>query len=117
MFVLLLQPVLGWIPSFSTCKQTNTARPRVSSLPSTTTASAEPTLDGFPIRQEISAVSNILVVKVKETLTATSGGILLPDQSQERPTEGLVVAAGPGKVHPMTGVRITNPIEAGMSVL
>lgn len=76
-----------------------------------------PTLDGVPIRQDITATSNLIVVKVKDTLTATSGGILLPDQSQERPTEGLVLAAGPGKIHPLTGVRITNPITSGMSVL
>jgi len=56
-------------------------------------------------------------VKVRDTLTATEGGILLPDQSKERPTEGLVVAAGPGKVHPFTAVRIHNPIKEGMSVL
>lgn len=48
---------------------------------------------------------------------ATEGGILLPDQSKERPTEGLVVASGPGKIHPFTAVRIHNPIKVGMSVL
>ena len=31
--------------------------------------------------------------------------------------EGEVVAAGPGKLHPHTGVRITNPVTAGDSVL
>ena len=56
-------------------------------------------------------------MKVKDTLTATSGGILLPDQSKERPTEGLVVAAGKGKIHPFTAIRIHNPIKEGMSVL
>lgn len=75
------------------------------------------TLDGVDIRQDITAVNNILVVRVKETLMATGGGILLPDQSKERPTEGLVLAAGPGKLHPHTGTRIENPITAGMSVL
>jgi chaperonin GroES len=75
------------------------------------------TLDGQEIRGPITPLRNFILVKVKDTLTATAGGILLPDQSKERPTEGLVVAAGPGKVHPFTGVRITNPIKAGMSVL
>jgi len=55
-------------------------------------------------------MGNTIFVKVKDTLTATSGGILLPDQARERPTEGLVVASGPGKLHPFTGKRITNPI-------
>ena len=62
-------------------------------------------------------MGNTMFVRVKDTLTATSGGILLPDQSKERPTEGVVVAAGPGKLHPFTGKRITNPIPEGASVL
>lgn len=75
------------------------------------------TLDGEEIRGPFQPVSNFVLVKVKDTLTATSGGILLPDQSKERPTEGLVVAAGPGKLHPFTAVRIHNPIKVGMSVV
>jgi chaperonin GroES len=58
-----------------------------------------------------------VLVKTKEALLATTGGILLPDQSKERPTEGQVLAAGPGKIHPHTGIRITNPVGAGDSVL
>eukprot|EP00537_Pseudo-nitzschia_pungens_P003121 CAMPEP_0172355874 /NCGR_PEP_ID=MMETSP1060-20121228/256_1 /TAXON_ID=37318 /ORGANISM="Pseudo-nitzschia pungens, Strain cf. cingulata" /LENGTH=242 /DNA_ID=CAMNT_0013075733 /DNA_START=181 /DNA_END=909 /DNA_ORIENTATION=+ len=75
------------------------------------------TLDGEEIRGPITPLRNFILVKVKDTLTATSGGILLPDQSKERPTEGLVIAAGKGKIHPFTGIRITNPIKEGMSVL
>lgn len=75
------------------------------------------TLDGEEIRGPVTPVANFILVKVKDTLTATSGGILLPDQSKERPTEGLVIAAGPGKVHPFTAVTIENPIKEGMSVL
>mmetsp|Transcript_25101 Transcript_25101/g.28144 ORF Transcript_25101/g.28144 Transcript_25101/m.28144 type:complete len:272 (+) Transcript_25101:59-874(+) len=75
------------------------------------------TLDGDEIRGPLTPVRNFILVKVKDTLTATSGGILLPDQSKERPTEGYVVAAGPGKIHPFTAIRIHNPIKEGMSVL
>jgi chaperonin GroES len=75
------------------------------------------TLDGEEIRGPITPLRNFILVKVKDTLTATAGGILLPDQSKERPTEGLVIAAGPGKIHPFTAVRIQNPIKEGMSVL
>mmetsp|Transcript_15238 Transcript_15238/g.35318 ORF Transcript_15238/g.35318 Transcript_15238/m.35318 type:complete len:280 (+) Transcript_15238:133-972(+) len=75
------------------------------------------TLDGEEIRGPITPLRNFILVKVKDTLTATSGGILLPDQSKERPTEGLVIAAGKGKVHPFTAIRIHNPIKEGMSVL
>ncbi|KAG7337477.1 co-chaperonin GroES HSP10 [Nitzschia inconspicua] len=82
-----------------------------------TTTTTTYTLDGEEIRGPITPLRNFILVKVKDTLTATEGGILLPDQSKERPTEGLVVAAGPGKVHPFTAVRIPNPIKEGMSVL
>jgi chaperonin GroES len=75
------------------------------------------TMDGEAIRGPITPLRNFILVKVKDTLTATSGGILLPDQSTERPTEGLVVAAGKGKIHPFTAIRILNPIKEGMSVL
>mmetsp|Transcript_18410 Transcript_18410/g.45626 ORF Transcript_18410/g.45626 Transcript_18410/m.45626 type:complete len:257 (-) Transcript_18410:1350-2120(-) len=86
--------------------------------------SAEPTmsqgvhtLDGEEIRGAIEPLGNNILVRVKDTLTATEGGVLLPDQSKERPTEGLVIASGPGKIHPFTAVRIHNPIKEGMSVL
>lgn len=82
-----------------------------------TAVSATTMLDGVEIRQPIEPLGNLVLVRVKDTLTATGGGILLPDQSQEKPTEGLVIAAGPGKLHPITGVRITNPIKEGVSVL
>jgi chaperonin GroES len=75
------------------------------------------TLDGQELNGPLTAVSNRIVVKVRDTLTATSGGILLPDQSQQRPTEGFVLVSGPGRVHPHSGVRIPNPIQPGMSVV
>ena len=79
--------------------------------------SLTPTLDGVEIRGPVTAVQNFLIVKLKDTLMATGGGILLPDQSKEKPTEGLVVVAGSGRLHPHTGIRIANPIRPGMSVL
>jgi len=83
----------------------------------TSSASGTFTLDGEEIRGPIKPLGNFILVRVKDTLTATQGGILLPDQAKERPTEGLVIAAGPGKIHPFTAVRIHNPIQEGFSVL
>jgi chaperonin GroES len=87
------------------------------SLPAEGTLHKECTLDGKRIRGPITPLGNFVLVRTRDTLDATDGGILLPDQSKERPTEGEVVAAGPGKLHPHTGVRITNPVTAGDSVL
>ena len=75
------------------------------------------TLDGKKIRGPITPLGNFVLVRTKDTLSATDGGILLPDQVKQRATEGEVVAAGPGKLHPHTGVRITNPVTQGDSVL
>jgi len=88
-----------------------------STFSSSSALSAAITLDGQEIRAPIAPLSNNIFVRVKDTLIATDGGILLPDQSQERPTEGLVVESGPGQLHPKTGVLIPNPIEKGMSVV
>jgi len=116
---LLLMPS---VDAFSTTLGTDAVRTKSShvlaaesSLSSATDSSY--TLDGEEIRGPITPLRNFILVKVKDTLTATSGGILLPDQSKERPTEGLVVAAGKGKIHPFTAIRIHNPIKEGMSVL
>jgi chaperonin GroES len=105
--------------STTTTTTTTTSSSSSSSSPSTRSSgsSSTYTLDGVEIRGPITPLRNFILVKVKDTLTATAGGILLPDQSKERPTEGLVLAAGPGKVHPFTAIRIPNPIQSGMSVL
>jgi hypothetical protein len=38
------------------------------------------TLDGQEIRGEITPLGNFVLVRTKDTLAATGGGILLPDQ-------------------------------------
>jgi chaperonin GroES len=39
----------------------------------------------------------VLVVRVEEE-QKTAGGIIIPDTAKEKPQEGRVVAAGPGKI-------------------
>lgn len=110
----------AWLSLFlvASASAWTSSTPFVSTRAPTVLHSSMPiTLDGQEIRGPITPLGNFILVKVKDTLTATSGGILLPDQAKERPTEGLVLEAGPGKLHPVTGVRITNPIQVGTSVL
>ena len=114
--ILLPERNEGWVPAVPQ-KKTRTSALYSTEPPLSSTPPGVYTLDGEDIRGPITPVSNFILVKVKDTLTATEGGILLPDESKDRPTEGLVMAAGPGRVHPFTAVRITNPIEKGMSVL
>jgi chaperonin GroES len=39
----------------------------------------------------------VLVVRVEEE-QKTAGGIIIPDTAKEKPQEGRIVAAGPGKI-------------------
>jgi chaperonin GroES len=40
-----------------------------------------------------------ILVKRLDSETKTKGGIIIPDTAKEKPQEGLVIAAGPGKVN------------------
>lgn len=107
LFLLFAKAIaFAWVP-FGHCRRLQCRR----------LLNVEMIIDGMEVPGPIRPLGNNILVKLKDTLTATSGGILLPDQSKERPTEGVVVAAGPGKLHPYTGVRIVNPIREGVSVL
>ena len=62
-------------------------------------------------------MSNYILVKIDDGIDATKGGVFLPDQAKEKPSAGIVVAAGPGLAHPDTGVVIPMPVAAGDKVL
>lgn len=47
---------------------------------------------------KIKPLGNRIVVRRSKAQT-TKGGILLPDSAQEKPREGQVLAAGPGKTN------------------
>lgn len=57
----------------------------------------------------------ILVLRVEEE-KKTAGGIIIPDTAKEKPQEGKVVAAGPGKVGE-DGKRIALEVKVGDRVL
>mmetsp|Transcript_3580 Transcript_3580/g.5901 ORF Transcript_3580/g.5901 Transcript_3580/m.5901 type:complete len:245 (-) Transcript_3580:58-792(-) len=74
-------------------------------------------LDGVTIDGDLTPISNNLLIKVKDIKAATQGGIYIPDQAKERPTEGTVIAAGPGRVHPETGLQLDIACKVGQNVL
>ncbi len=45
----------------------------------------------------INPLGDRLVVKPMEAEEKTKGGIILPDTAKEKPVEGTIVAAGPGR--------------------
>ena len=57
----------------------------------------------------------LLVVRVEEE-QKTAGGIIIPDTAKEKPMEGKVVAAGPGKLDDK-GKRTPMDVKKGDRVL
>ena len=58
-----------------------------------------------------------ILVKQSKMADVTTGGLFMPADSTEKPSEGLVVLAGPGTTHPETGKLIPNPCKAGDLIL
>jgi chaperonin GroES len=46
----------------------------------------------------LTPLADRVIIKPSEAEEKTKGGIILPDTAKEKPIEGTVVAAGPGKV-------------------
>jgi chaperonin GroES len=57
-----------------------------------------------------------VLVKRTEELQVTKGGIYIPDTAKEKPVEGKVIAAGPGKVNDQ-GNRLPLNVKAGDRIL
>ena len=58
-----------------------------------------------------------VIVKPEEAVEMSKGGIILPDTaSKEKPMQGEVIAAGPGKVS-KDGARVALSVKAGDKVL
>lgn len=57
----------------------------------------------------------VLVVRVEEE-QKTAGGIIIPDTAKEKPMEGKVMAAGPGKMGD-DGKRMPMEVKKGNTVL
>jgi chaperonin GroES len=57
----------------------------------------------------------VIVVRVEEE-QKTKGGIIIPDTAKEKPMEGKVVAAGPGKLDEK-GRRVPMDLKKGDRVL
>ena len=45
----------------------------------------------------IKPLSDRVLIEPKEAETKTAGGIYIPDTAKEKPQQGTVIAAGPGK--------------------
>lgn len=68
-------------------------------------------------RDPITILEDYILVRPKPAIRENSFQIILPDQFRVKYNEADVLATGPGKLHPHTGIRITSPVSIGMSVL
>ena len=57
-----------------------------------------------------------VVIRVLEQEEKTVGGIYLPDTGKEKPCEGEIIAAGPGKLQE-DGSRVALDVKAGDKVI
>jgi chaperonin GroES len=65
---------------------------------------------------KLNPLADRVVVKPAEAEETTKGGIILPDTAKEKPVEGTIVAAGPGKVSD-SGELVKMSVKVGDKVL
>lgn len=64
----------------------------------------------------IQPLNDRVLVRRLEEEEKTAGGIIIPDSAKEKPAQGKVVAAGPGKLNDK-GERVELQIKAGDTIL
>ncbi len=65
---------------------------------------------------KLNPLADRVVVKAAEAEETTKGGIILPDTAKEKPVEGTIVAAGPGKTAD-NGELVKMAVKVGDKVL
>jgi len=75
-------------------------------------------LNNYILSGPLRPVGNQVLIKPRKVEEKSAGGLLfVANPEVERPKEGLVVAAGPGKTDPLTGKLLANPVKNGDLVL
>ncbi len=65
---------------------------------------------------KIKPLEDRVIVKPSAVEEKTKGGIILPDTAKEKPVEGTIVAAGPGRIKD-DGNKISMYVKVGDKVL
>lgn len=66
--------------------------------------------------QTLTPLNDRVLVKRLESEEKTAGGLYIPDTAKEKPSLGVVVAVGPGKVAE-NGARVAMAVKAGDQVV
>lgn len=61
----------------------------------------------------IKPLADRVLVEPKEAETKTASGLYIPDTAKEKPQEGKVIAAGPGKKDEPTEVKVGDEVIYG----
>src|SRR5713101_2713596 len=69
-----------------------------------------------PTKTKVQPLADRLVVRPNEREEMTISGIVLPDTAKEKPQEGTVLAAGPGRLNDK-GDRVKPEVKVGDVVL
>ena len=64
----------------------------------------------------IKPLADRVVVKPAEQEEVKQGSIIIPDTAKEKPQEGVIVAAGPGKISE-SGAKVAMEVKVGDKVL
>ncbi len=65
---------------------------------------------------KVKPLSDRVVVEPAPAEDVSSGGIILPDTAQEKPQQGTIIAAGPGKVSD-SGKTVAMEVKKGDRIL
>ncbi len=79
--------------------------------------SASHIIDNTPMSCPLEPVGSHVLVHLKEKKTESAGGVVLLEESVERPREGTVISMGPGSKHPETGLDMPMPCNIGETVV
>lgn len=61
----------------------------------------------------IRPLADRVVIEPREAETKTASGLYIPDTAKEKPQQGVVVAAGPGKVDEPMEVKVSDEVLFG----
>ena len=81
------------------------------------TGQFKPSEQGQTLSRAVSQGSTSMLIKALEETETMRGGLYIPDTAKEKPQQGEVVAAGPGKFDEKGGTRIPMDVKVGDKVL
>ena len=79
----------------------------------TVAASMSHQLNNYKLDGPLMPLGNQILVKFSPVDDKTDGGLILTSMATEKPKEGTVVAAGPGRMNPQTCALDANPFAVG----